>query len=181
VDPELYAILSLAARYLFLTLMLLILLRAWFMTLRDNRKARRLFEHAERAGMVGWFLVGGKRRDALPIPREGVLGASRRADIRLRGRDIRHAHFSFEARPGGLLIVPRPRAPVQVKGQTGKQIFLRDGETLQLGKTKLVLSLFREEPSIPFDEEHIWGDSVKEKDRKDDELKIFEDELWPDP
>ena len=145
--------------------MLLILLRAWFMTLRDNRKARRLFEHAERAGMVGWFLVGGKRRDALPIPREGVLGASRRADIRLRGRDIRHAHFSFEARPGGLLIVPRPRAPVQVKGQTGKQIFLRDGETLQLGKPNWSCPCSGR-ASIPFDEEHIWRLRQREGSRR---------------
>lgn len=161
-SSELYAILAMAARYWFIALILLIALRAWRMTVKDSRRAKLLRDWSPETGCVGQFVVDpgrGKNHDVLPIPREGVLGSSRRADVRLRGRDIKRFHFSFEARPGGLLVRPRPRAQVVLNKEfTGDKLFAQDGDTLTLGKAKLLLVLFQVQPEEqPFDEEHIWG------------------------
>ena len=193
-SSELYAIVALAARYWFAALILLAAARAWRMTVRDNRRTKLLRDGSPEAGCVGQFVVGpgrGKKQTAVPVPREGVLGASRRADIWIKGRDIRRFHFSFEARPGGLLVRPRPRAQVVLNGEfTGEKLFVRDGDTLTLGATKLLLVLFQADPpDEPFDEEHIWGQDAppappvppsRKLDAPDQQLKAFEDELWPD-
>lgn len=192
-SSELYAIVALAARYWFAALILVVAVRAWRMTVKDSRRAKLLRDWSPEAGCVGQFVVGpgrGKKQNAVPVPREGVLGSSNRADICLKGRDIRRYHFSFEFRPGGLLVRPRPRAQVVLNGQfTGEKLFVQDGDTLTLGKTKLLLVLFQvDEIAQPFDEEHIWGPpsappSPPAKGQtapQPDELKAFEDELWPD-
>lgn len=192
-SSELYAIVALAARYWFAALILLVAVRAWRMTVRDSRRTKLLRDGAPEAGCVGQFVIGPgrKKQTAVPVPREGVLGASRRADICVKGRDVKRFHFSFEARPGGLLVRPRPRAQVVLNGEfSGEKLFVRDGDTLTLGATKLLLVLFQPDPpEQPFDEEHIWGQDApapppapppRRQDAPDPQLKAFEDELWPD-
>ena len=76
----LYEILALAARYFFAGLFLLIVLRAWRVTVRDSRRARKLRRLSPQTGLSGELVVlegGGRARRGMryPVIREGTLGA----------------------------------------------------------------------------------------------------------
>lgn len=146
VSPDLYTILSLAARYLFCGLMVLIVFRAWRITVVDNRRARILRAWTPETGCIGEFLVNpgkGKKRASVTIPREGLLGSGASADVRLKHDDLRKKHAYFEQREGGLLLKPLRGARVEFHGGiSGDQLLLRDGDVIAIGKLKLMLVLF---------------------------------------
>ncbi|MEG0935123.1 MAG: FHA domain-containing protein [Clostridia bacterium] len=211
-STELYQIVSLAARYVFCGLIVGIVLRAWRMTVTDNRRARLLRAWSPETGCIGQFLLNPKRGrskvPAVPIPREGVLGSARSADISIRSRALKREHFSFEQREGGLLIKPCGRAAVVMNDAiVADTLFMRDGDTLIIGDLKLLLVLF-DPDDLPKDErpldDSLWDapparartapderpldDSLWDApptrgnaapDARDD-LRGFEDELWPD-
>lgn len=143
---EMYEILSLLARYFFAGLMVVIVFRAWRITVRDNRRAKVLRDWSPETGCVGQLVLGGGGKDPeiLPIPREGVLGSSRRADIPIRAKGVLPEHAHVEARQGGLLIRPLGRAQVALgKGEvTGEQLFAQDGDRLTFGDVKALVVLF---------------------------------------
>ncbi len=153
---EMYEILSLLARYFFAGLMVLIVYRGWRITVRDNRRAKVLRDWSPETGCVGQLVIGaGKkaRQTLLPIPREGVLGSSRRADIVIRDKGVLPEHAHVESREGGLLIRPLGRAQMALgKGDlTGGQLFAQDGDVLTLGDIKALVVLFEpgEKPLAP--------------------------------
>lgn len=144
-SAEIYALLSYAARYWFCALMLLIVFRAWRATVVDSRRARQLRAWTGETGCIGEFIInpGGKRRTSIPIPREGVLGSSRGADICIHHRDVRRLHAHIEQREGGLLLTPIGRAPVALgENITGEALFARDGDIICIGALRLLLVLF---------------------------------------
>jgi predicted component of type VI protein secretion system len=149
---DLYALIALAARYWFVALMAALLFRGWRMTVSDNRRAKLLREWMGQTGCVGEFIAnpGAKKRVSYPIPREGVLGSARSADVRIRHRDLARAHAHFELREGGLLVKPLGSAQLMVGGgHTGEAVFLQDGDVLSIGRLQLMLVLF----DVPIGEE----------------------------
>ena len=102
VSDGLYEILALAARYFFAGLFLLIVLRAWRVTVRDARRARKLRRLFAADGT--FRRTGGARRRgprpprhcAIPSIREGTLGSARSADVRVRHPSVRPRHARFE-------------------------------------------------------------------------------------
>ncbi len=144
-SSDLYALVALAARYWFAALMLVLLFRGWRMTVADNRRAKLLREWMGQTGCVGELIAnpGARNRVSYPIPREGVLGSGRSADVRIRHRDLRRAHAHFELREGGLLIRPLGSARLAVGGgHSGEAVFLENGDVLNVGRLALMLVLF---------------------------------------
>ena len=94
VSDGLYEILALAARYFFAGLFLLIVLRAWRVTVRDARRARKLRRLSPQTGLSGELVVlegEGRARRGMryPVIREGTLGSARSADVRVRHPSVR--------------------------------------------------------------------------------------------
>ena len=189
-NGELYTLIAMAARYWFCGLMVLIAFRAWRITVVDNRRAALLRAWSPETGCIGEFVINPgrtKRQLSVPVPREGVLGSSRRADVRIPGKDVARFHLTLEQREGGLLVRPSGKNRVVLnESHTGDMLFMRDGDTLTIGKTKLLLVVFdpesADEPLDDFADEVLWGDEPGPEQRRAnrDDLKDFEDELWPD-
>ncbi len=199
---ELYTIVAMAARYWFCVLMVIIAFRAWRITVVDNRRAALLRAWSPQTGCIGEFVINPgktKKQVSVPVPREGVLGSSKRADVYVPGKDLERFHATLEQREGGLLVAPRGKAKLTLNGSIeGPQLYMRDGDTLTIGKTKLLLVVFDPEPGAreqdAFTDDALWGDSYADtrrraskergltpkKRRPEDDIKDFEDDLWPD-
>ena len=142
-----YEILALAMRYVFAFLMLLIVLRAWRITSVDSRRARKLRRLSPQTGIIGEMLVmdGGERAKPgmrYPVTLEGSIGSARTADIRLRHSSVRRRHAYYLMTDDGLFV--RGHASARIRrdhGDPERELLLRDGETLQLGRVSLLLVL----------------------------------------
>lgn len=177
-NSDLYALIALAARYWFVALIVILLFRGWRMTVADNRRAKLLREWMGQTGCVGELILspGSRKRVSYPIPREGVMGSGRAADVRIRSRELMRAHAHFELREGGLLIRPLGKAELSVGGGfSGESVFLRDGDVLSIGRLQLMLVLF----DAPVEEEEtdewfeVGPDAVSEDDSEDDSDEWF--------
>lgn len=160
---ELYSILAMGMRYVFSGLALIIVFRAWRITVVDNRRANILRMIMPDVASVGEFIAKGeikkRRRKRYLLPREGVLGASGGADVSIKHPDVKRKHAFFELREGGLLIRPLKGARITLEnGANAQQLILRDGDSVMLGNLKLTLVLFdttgklREEAKVVPDE-----------------------------
>lgn len=184
VRSELYAILALAMRYVFCALLLIIVFRAWRITVVDNRRARILRMIMPDVASVGELIaqgnLKGKRRARFLIPSEGILGSSGGADICIRHADVKRKHAFFSLRDGGLLIRPLRGATLTLEnGANARQLILKDGDRFLIGKLKVQLVLFdaigkhsevpdEREPEIAndlpvldefFEEEDLWQEA----------------------
>ena len=144
-----YELLALIGRYWFAGLAVLIVLRGWRACVQDNRKARTLRDWAGGAGCVGELVLtddGTRRRRKKPqtwlVPAEAMLGSGRRADIRLRGRDIQKKHIFMTYRPGEMVLHAVNGAPVGARRLADGTWVLRDGDTLRVGRMKLTMVFF---------------------------------------
>ena len=143
----LYELVALGARYVFAALMVLIVLRAWRITLIDARRAGALRRMSPQTGLSGELLVldgDGKARRGMryPVIREGMIGASRRSDIRIRHASIRRKHAYFQLTDQGLTIQARPDAPMLgANGRPAETLLLGDGSEFTLGNVRLLLVL----------------------------------------
>ena len=143
----LYELVALGARYVFAALMVLIVLRAWRITLIDARRAGALRRLSPPTGLSGELLVldgDGKARRGMryPVIREGMIGASRRSDIRIRHASIRRKHAYFQLTDQGLTIQARPDAPMRdANGRPAETLLLGDGSEFTLGDVRLLLVL----------------------------------------
>ena len=144
---ELYEIIALAARYVFAGLMVLIVLRAWRITLVDSRRAATLRRISPQTGISGELLVldgdeKARRGMKYPVIREGMIGSSRRADIRIRHSSIRRRHAYFQLTEDGLYIRTHAGAPMRdAEGRPIRAITLPDGGAFSLGRVRLLLVL----------------------------------------
>ena len=151
-----YQLLALAARGLFLALILLLVLRAGGSLLRQHRARKELLRQLPDAGMVG------EMRDiesdkSYPLPREGVLGGGRGCDICLKG--LRRRHVTFAYVPGkGILITPcHRRSACWLDGQPLRRgAYALHGALLRVGGYTLGVRLFAglDVPSAALLQEH---------------------------
>lgn len=154
VSPEIYAVLSIASRWLFafFALMLLFFAFAWHHTDRKERRDR--FKNLPGAGTVGELVVLSGSDELVPdtwfpVPREGVLGSLRSCDLVISCPGVRSQHLDFSWQDGtGLLIRPRTGCEVLVDGvpvsrhdASGDTPMLH-GSVLQVGSALLRLQLF---------------------------------------
>ena len=120
VSRDLFEILSLAARYLFLLLLLFMILRTLAVLITANRERKDRLHGLPGAGTVGELIVVTGNEDFpadtyLPVPREGVLGAIRSCDLVVPCSGVRKHHLDFSWEDGvGLLIRPRRGCEVMV-------------------------------------------------------------------
>ena len=147
VSQNLYELVALAARYLFAALMVLIVARAWRLTIIDSRRAKTLRRLSPETGISGELIVmagDGKARRGMryPVIREGLIGTSREADIRIRHSSIRRRHAYFQLTPEGLEVRSHGGARLgDVRGRPVKAITLRDGDIVTVGGIRLMLVL----------------------------------------
>jgi len=143
----LYELVALGARYVFAALMVLIVLRAWRITIVDSRRAGVLRRLSPQTGLSGELLVlegDGKacRGMRYPVIREGMIGALRRSDIRIRHASIRRKHAYFQLTDQGLIIQARPGAAMRdADGRRAETLRLGDGSEFTLGRVRLLLVL----------------------------------------
>ena len=142
-----YEILALAMRYVFAGLMLLIVLRALTVTMVDSKRAAQLRRLNPKTGIIGEFLVmessgwarQGKR---YPVTLEGCIGASSRADIRIRRNGLHARHAYYQMTKSGLYI--RGHAGITLRDEDGDYVrerILADGDILYIGRLELMLIL----------------------------------------
>ena len=154
VSPEIYAVVSLASRWLFafFALMLLFFALSWHHSDRKERRDR--FRNLPGAGTVGELVVLSGSNELpvdtwYPVPREGVLGSLRTCDLVVPCPGVRAQHLDFSWQDGtGLLIRPRigcevlvDGVPVSRRGAYADAPLLH-GSLLQVGDAVLRLQLF---------------------------------------
>lgn len=142
-----YELLALAMRYVFAGLMVLIVLRAWRITMVDNRRAAKLRRLSPDTGIIGEMLVvnGSERaRPGMryPVTLEGTIGSGRRSDIRVRHSTVRARHAIYQMTDEGLFV--RGHANARIRdgfGRITRELMLQDGEILRVGQVGLMLVL----------------------------------------
>jgi len=160
-----YALFSMGMRYWFVAIAAIIVFRAWRATVRDTRRARVLRAWAPDTGAIGEIVVigGGKgvrKGSRIPVPKEGLLGASRRSDVRLKHPQVRRYHAHIEQRENGVLMETIGKAEIWLGGRTGRKLLLRDGDRFMIGPLSLMFVLYS-----PGEEKEV-------------DLDLFEDELF---
>ena len=155
-SQNLYEIVALGARYVFAGLMLLIVLRAWRITLVDSRRAATLRHLSPATGISGELVVlegdeKARRGMKYPVIKEGMIGASRRADIRIRHSSVRRRHAYFQLTEEGLFVRTHAGAPMRDgEGRPVRALTLSDGGEFSLGRVRLLLVLTEAvEPAAP--------------------------------
>lgn len=160
-----YEIIALGARYAFAALMVLIVARAWRITVIDSRRAETLRRVSPETGISGELVVmegseQARRGMKYPVIREGLIGSSRRADIRIRHSSVRRRHAYFQLTPEGLVVRGHAGAPLyDRRGRMVKSLVLKDGGVLSVGEVRLMLVLTestRSEEEAPRPERDEW-------------------------
>jgi len=142
-----YEILALGMRYVFAGLMVLIVLRAWRISLVDSRRATKLRRLSPDTGIIGEMLVvnGSERaRPGMryPVTLEGTIGSARRTDIRVRHSTVRARHAFYQMTEEGLFVRGHAHARIRDKfGRSARELMLQDGDILRVGDVALMLVL----------------------------------------
>lgn len=143
-----YTLLSLSMRYWFAAVITVVVWQAWRGAIHDSRNARKLRTEAPVTGAIGEFIVlegGGKNLRTgtrVPVPREGLAGSSRRADVRLQHDDVYRYHARLEIRENGLLTETMGGAVITLGGTSGTRLLLRNGDVFSIGRLKLMLIMY---------------------------------------
>ena len=146
-NQNVYELAALSGRYVFAALMLLIVIRAWHITLVDSRRASTLRRISPETGVIGELVVlegGEKARQGMryPVIREGMIGSARRTDVRVRHGSVRRKHAYFQLTDGGLRVRANARCPMRDgAGRPARSLLLVDGDKLWIGKVQLLLVL----------------------------------------
>ena len=146
-NHDLYELIALFMRHVFWALMLLIVLRAVRITMVDARCAAKLRHLSPMTGICGELLVleGDERaRKGMryPVIREGMIGTSRSADVRIRHSSLRRRHAYFQLMEDGLHL--RGHAGARLRNSDGelvRDIVLADGDDVGIGRVHLLLIL----------------------------------------
>ena len=185
-SSETYEILALAARYWFLLLAGLIVLRGLANSRNENRRERNLREEIGAAGCIGELVVledGVKNRKKslrgarFPVPEEGLIGSGRMADIRIRHTDMKRRHVMFSYRPGRLLLRPVGRSEIECPREADGSMVLRDDERLMIGSLEMLMVFYdvKDAAEAPKEERRQRPAKKKEEDEYEDP---FEENFW---
>lgn len=172
-----FELLSLTMRYVFAALMLLIVLRAARGTLVDSRRASKLRRLSPMTGISGELVVLDPlpklpRGMRYPVIREGMIGTSRRADIRIRHSSVRRRHLLFQLTEAGLHIRTHAGAKLRdALGNPARELMLLDGDSFYIGEVHLLLVL-----SVPDLPRKPVRTSYAANDEHDDDL--FDVDAW---
>ena len=150
---EIYEVVAQGARYWFIFLMAIIVWRSYRWLARDRAHRRKRLRLLPDAGYIGEFVVrqGSSALPpgtALPIPREGVLGAVRGADLFVPVRGVFKKHLLLRYEDGiGLRARPFGRHPFEVDGvpfqfSNRKGFLMAHGSRLKVGEAELRLRMF---------------------------------------
>lgn len=149
---EIYEIVAQGARYWFLFLMTLIVWRSYRWYRKDQRQRKKRLRLLPDAGFIGEMVVlqgGGslKPGEALAVPREGLMGFSRRNDLCVPVTGVANKHCWFRFDPDqGLRVEPFYGKKIKVDGEerTGRKdpLYMTHGSRLWLGEAQLRLRLF---------------------------------------
>ncbi|MCQ2458424.1 MAG: hypothetical protein MJ142_06810 [Clostridia bacterium] len=151
---ELYEVIALAARYLFVFLGIVIVLRSFLWLRKDRAEKHRRLKALPDAGMIGELVVLRGSRDlpegmSVPVPREGVLGYVRGCDMVIPCAGVRKRHLDLRFEDGnGLLVIPRSGCEAAVDGHmlNCRSRFaehpMLHGSVLEVGDAALRLRLF---------------------------------------
>lgn len=142
-----FELLALTARYVFAAFMVLIVLRAARGALVDSRRAAKLRRLSPMTGISGELVVLDPlpklpRGMRFPVIREGVVGSSRRSDVRVRDKSVRGRHLLFQLTEAGLHI--RTHAGARLRdslGEPARELMLADGDSFFVGNVHLLLVL----------------------------------------
>lgn len=143
----LYELLALCARYVFAGLMVLIVARAWRITIVDSRRAKTLRRISPETGIIGELMVmegdeKARRGMKYKVIREGQIGSARRADIRIRHSSVRRRHAYFLMTEDGLRVRSHAGAPLKDDlRRPVREILMQDGDCLSVGRVQLMLIL----------------------------------------
>lgn len=183
-SADTYTILATAMRYFFSALIVVLVWTAWKGALRDSGKARALRRLAPESGAIGEFIVRSSVRGSLkagtriPIPREGLVGSSSQADVRLKTRGVHRLHALIEQREDGILLKSFGKNEITVNGNRGRTLLIRNGERFTVGEVALTLHLY-DSPAEDddFDLDALFS-AKKHRGRRsrDEELFLSEDE-----
>ncbi len=163
-SSEAYEILALFMRYVFVFIGGLIVWRSFRWLLKDHRAYRREMKSLPDAGLVG-EVVNLRTGKALPLPREGTIGASRECDIRIKGSGVERKHARFEFVDGkGLRVVPFRGCKVTLgDNEIRNHGYALHGTQLRLGSALLRVRLFAglkvprpEYQQDPAEDDTIW-------------------------
>lgn len=185
-STETYEILALAARYWFLLLAALIVLKGIANSRSENKKEKSLREWSGGAGCVGELVVledGVKNRKKsvrgarFPVPEEGLIGSGRIADIRVKHGDVNRKHVRFSYRPGELVLQPIGRSEVECPLLPDGTLVLRDGDKLTIGKLELMMVFFGVQDAAAGNPAPRRAKNVKKKE-EDEFEDPFEDQFW---
>jgi hypothetical protein len=163
-SPEIYEVVSLAARYLFALLGVLIVLRSFRWLLASRLESREQLRRLPDAGMIGELVVLSGSAElpentALPVPREGILGSVRSCDLVVPCGGVHRKHLYFAWKDSvGLLISPCSGCEAEADGnvltcRTAPEAFpLKHGSFLRVGSALLRLRVFAGlDPAAGFD------------------------------
>jgi len=178
-----FELLALTMRYVFAGLMVLIVLRAARGALVDSRRAAKLRRLSPMTGVSGELVVldplpklpRGRR---FPVIREGMIGGSRRADVRIRHKSVRGRHLLFQLTEAGLHI--RTHAGTRLRdalGEPARELMLLDGDSFFVGDVHLMLVL--SVPDLPRKPVRV---NYGEKERPEPADDLFDVDDWqPSP
>ena len=182
---ELYEVIAQCARYFFVLAMLVITWRAIRGLLVDSRRASRLRRLLPLTGQCGELLVlrGGERAKEgmrYPVIREGVIGSSRRADVRIRHSSVRRVHAYFQLTAQGVFV--RTHAGSKIRGETRlpvKEIWLKDNSVFWIGNVELKLILSLPDSAVISTTGHgKHADAQRFERSEEKELRETEDKLF---
>lgn len=151
---EVYEVIALAARYLFVFLGVVIVLRSFLWLRKDRAEKHRRLRALPDAGMIGELVVLRGSGDlpegmSVPVPREGVLGFVRGCDMVIPCSGVRKRHLDLRFEDGnGLLVIPRSGCEASVDGHllNCRSRFsehpMVHGSVLEVGDAVLRLRLF---------------------------------------
>ena len=192
-SQNVYELIALAARYCFAALMVLIVLRAWRLTIVDSRRAQTLRRLSPETGLSGELIVmegdqQARRGMRYPVIREGMIGSARRADIRIRHSSVRRRHAWFQLTDEGLSIRAHAGAPMRDRrGKPVKEIVLKDGCVISIGRVRLMLVLTdstaaaeprREDDYFETDPDRLFQTQPVLNRNRDDDLFDIDEENW---
>lgn len=103
-QSEVYELVSMGFRYIFVALILLTLWRAFRLMAKDRRQYKKTLRQLPDAGLIG-ELVSLETGQSFPLAREGMIGSGHSCDIRLPL--VRRRELEFYFQPGyGVRLIP---------------------------------------------------------------------------
>ena len=151
---HIYEILSLAMRYVFTLLGVLIVWRAFSWLRKDRRLKHKRLRQLPDAGTIGVLTVEAGSDELpegsiIPVPSEGVLGFLRTCDIVVPVEGVEREHIDFTFRNGhGLYVYPRRGCSFQLDGmdvqtrRDARSTPMQHGSVITLGQATLRLGVF---------------------------------------